>query len=211
MAIEQMQAPPPPRLQPIGPVVRREELEIWGDAQAALEAAERHRKRMQSWTLAVYQRERQRGRDEGLAVAREEAARLIATTTARANSYLRRLEHDLPELVLDVIEDLLGRFDPGDLLAHAVRHALTKLQAGGDIRLRVSPEQPALLRAALADLGDSGAAMVEIEIDPTLVAGQCILWSDFGNIELGLEAQISALRKALLADANSGNAPKVSS
>jgi type III secretion protein L len=208
MAVDHTEAPTAPRLHPLGPIVRQEELGIWGDAQAALEAAERHRKRMRAWTLAAYQRERQRGRDEGLAIAREEAAELIATTTARASAYLQRLEQDLPTLVLDVIEDLLGHFDPGDLLVRAVRHALTKLQAGGEIRLRVAPEQSALLRAALGELGENGSAMVEIEVDPALNAGQCVLWSEFGNIELGLEAQIAALRKGLLATGFDGDAPK---
>jgi type III secretion protein L len=206
MAVDQTEVPVPPRLRPLGPIVRQEEFGIWSEAQAALDAANRHRERMRAWTLAAYRRERQRGRDEGLAIARGEAAELIATTTARANSYLRRLEQDLPALVLDVIEDLLGRFEPGDLLARAVRHALTKLKAGGEMHLRVAPEQSALLRAALAELDDGSAATVKIEIDPTLAAGQCVMWSEFGNIELGLEAQLSALRRVLLANGTSGDA-----
>jgi type III secretion protein L len=207
MAAEQTEPPTPPRLRPLGPLVRQEEFKIWGDAQAALDAAERHYAHMRDWTRAIYRRERQRGREEGLAIGREEAAQLIATTSARANSYLRRLEQDVPHLVLDVIENLLGRFDPGDLLAHAVRHALTKLQAGGEMRLRVAPEQSARLRAALAELGDHcGSAMIEMEVDPTLAPGQCVLWSEFGNIELGLEAQLSALRRGLLAQHENGDA-----
>ncbi len=205
--VEPTEAPTPPRLRPLGPLVRQEEFNIWGEAQAALDAAERHHARMRDWTRAIYRHERQRGREEGLAVGRSEAAQLIAATSARANSYLRRLEQDVPSLVLDVIENLLGRFDPGDLLAHAVRHALTKLQAGGEMRLRVAPERSTRLRAALAELGDhGGSAMVEIEVDPTFAPGQCVLWSEFGNIELGLEAHLSALRTALLAQGDNSEA-----
>ncbi|MCA6105787.1 type III secretion system stator protein SctL [Bradyrhizobium cenepequi] len=207
MPLEQTEAPTPPRLRPLGPLVRQEEFNIWGEAQSALDAAERHHAHMRDWTRAIYRRERQRGRDEGLAIGREEASRLIAATSARTNAYLRRLEQDVPTLVLDVIENLLGRFDPGDLLAHAVRHALTKLQAGGEMRLRVAPEQSMRLREALAELGDhGGSAMIEIEVDPTLASGQCVLWSEFGNIELGLEAQLSALRRGLLAHHDHGDA-----
>ncbi|WBL81363.1 type III secretion system stator protein SctL [Bradyrhizobium xenonodulans] len=204
MAVDQAQAAAAPRLHPLGPVVRAEELGIWGEAQTALDAAERHRERMRRWALAVYQRERQRGRDEGLATGREEAAELIAATSARANTYLRRLEQDLPQLVLDVIDDLLGHFEPGDLLARAVRHALTRLKAAGEVRLRVTAEQSARLRAALDELRENGPAVVEIEIDPGLKANQCVLVSEFGNIELGLESQLTALRKGLLAEAARG-------
>lgn len=207
MSMQDAEAPSAPRLCPVGPIVRQEEFGIWSEAEAALKAAERHRERIRGWTLAAYQRERQRGRNEGLLIAREEAAGLIAATSARANSYLRQLEQDLPGLVLGMIENLLGQFDPGDLLARAVRNAVTKLQAGSELRLRVAPEHAGVLRGALADLGD-GAPMFQIEIDPTLDAGQCVLWSEFGNVELGLEAQIRALRQGLLLDKHADRAPE---
>lgn len=204
MVVDLTEAPPPPRLRPLGPIVRQEEFGIWAEAQAALEAAERHRKRMRAWTLAAYRRERERGKNEGLEIGRREAAGLIATTASRTGSHLRRIEQTVPTLVLEVIQDLLGQFDPGDLLVRAVRHALTKLHAGTDIRLRVSPEQSARLRTALSEFGASGCA-IEIEVDPAMDAGQCVLRSQFGNIELGVEAQIAALRRGLLAEEHHGN------
>lgn len=207
MAVDLTEAPPPPRLRPLGPIVRQEEFGIWAEAQAALEAADHHHKRMRAWTLAAYRRERERGRDAGLEIGRREAAELIATTTSRTSSHLRRIEQTLPTLVLDVIQDLLGHFDPGDLLIRAVRHALTKLHAGADIRLRVSPEQSALLRTALSEFTGSGCA-IEIEVDPTMDAGECVLRSQFGNIELGIEAQIAALRRGLLAQEQHGDASR---
>jgi type III secretion protein L len=209
MSMHEIEAPVAPRLCPAGPIVRQEAFGIWSEAQAALDAAERHRKRMRSWTLSAYQRERQRGKDEGLLAGREEAARLVARTAARANSYLNQLERDLPTLVLEMIENLLGQLDPGDLLARAVRNAVIRLRTDGELRLRVAPEQAAVLRAALADIGDeNGASMTKIEIDPTLSAGQCVLWSELGNIELGLEAQIRALRQGLLAGEHADRTPE---
>jgi type III secretion protein L len=35
---------------------------------------------------------------------------------------------------------------------------------------------------------------VRIDPDPALSPRQCVLWSDFGNIDLGLDAQLRALR-----------------
>ncbi|ASY74031.1 Nodulation protein (plasmid) [Sinorhizobium fredii CCBAU 83666] len=35
---------------------------------------------------------------------------------------------------------------------------------------------------------------VRIETDPTLSPQECVLWSEYGNVALGLDAQMRALR-----------------
>jgi type III secretion protein L len=198
MAPEADGKPAAPKLRPLGPIVRAAEAGIWTDAAAAIEEAERHAERMQDWAQTTYERERERGYREGLTVGAEEAARLIAATAARTETYMRDLERDLPRLVLELVERILGSFDPGQVLSLAVSQAVDKLRTGAEIRVHVSPDLADRLRASLADLArGSDAPRVRVHADPALASGTCVLHSEFGNVELGIEAQLKALKEGI--------------
>lgn len=184
-----------PMLCPLGPLVRAEDVGLWGDAAEARAAAERHLQRVRAWARAAYQRERARGHAEGRAAGAEEAARLIAGAAAETARQKAALERELPQLVMEIVRDLLGAFDPGETLVRTVRHAIEQKYGGGEVRLHVAPAHAdALAREFGGCDGQEGRPLVRIEADPALSAQQCVLWSEFGNIDLGLEAQLRALR-----------------
>jgi len=189
-------APPAaPQLRPLGRLVRAEELALWRDADEARAAAERHVQRVRGWARAAYQRERARGYAEGLAAGAAEGARLIAQATAEAARRKAVLERELPALVMEIVSDLLGSFDPGELLTRAVYRAIEQRYCGAELRLRVPPAHAGALAREFAQCdGRDGRPLVRIETDLALSPGQCVLWSEFGNIDLGLDAQLRALR-----------------
>jgi type III secretion protein L len=194
-----------PTFKPLGPVVRGHEIGIWGRAAEALAAAERHRDGMRASAEEAYRSEMQRGYDDGWAAGAAEAARLVAAATARVEQHANALENELPALVADIVEQILGSFDPGELLPRAVRHALAQVRASADLHLRVAPEGAESLRRSLADLAGPDGANVRVEVDPSIKPGDCVLCSELGNIELGIAAQIRALREGLEAQARRGS------
>jgi type III secretion protein L len=207
MSPDEPTAPTAPISKPLGPVVRGQDVHIWDRANEVLEAAERHRQRMWAYAREAYRREKQRGYTDGWAAGAAEAARLVAATAARVEQHADALERELPALVLEIVERILGAFDPGDLLSHAVRHALARLRTGTDVHLRVAPAQAESLRQLLAPLdGLSGAKHLLIEVDPAIEPGGCMLCSEFGNVELGIAAQVRALREGLEAQAHRATA-----
>jgi type III secretion protein L len=188
----------PPRLKPAGPVIRSEEAGLWSEAASALEAARLHVESTKSWVQSAYESEKKRGFEEGWSAGAQEAARLVAATAARTDLYARDLERNLPDLVLSVVERILGPFDPGELLSRAVTLAVGRLRTGAEIRVQVSPDRAEDLRRSLGDLNPlNGALLVRVEADPGLTSGSCVLQSEFGNVELGIEAQMRALREGL--------------
>ncbi|MBO0764026.1 MAG: type III secretion system stator protein SctL [Hyphomicrobiaceae bacterium] len=196
-------APGAPVTRPLGPVLRGPDVDIWGRANEAIEAAERHRKRMWAYARDAYRREKQRGYADGWNTGIAEASRLVAATAARAERHVDALERELPALVIEIVERMLGAFDPGDLLSHAVRHALGRLRTGADVVLRVAPDEAHSLRQTLGQFdGLSGAKRLCIEVDPAIKTGACVLCSEFGNVELGIAAQVKALREGLEAQAH---------
>ncbi|NGO54258.1 type III secretion system stator protein SctL [Allomesorhizobium camelthorni] len=187
-------APVAPQMRPVGPLVPASELDIWYSAAEARDAVERHRQRVRNWVRAAYQRERARGHTEGLNAGAEEMARLIARAVSEVARRKAVLEQELPQLVIEILSDLLGAFDPGELLVRAVRHAIDRKYNGAEVCLHVCPTQVDMIEREFAGCdGREGRPRVRIEPDPTLSPQQCVLWSEYGNVDLGLDAQMRAL------------------
>ncbi|MBH5396486.1 type III secretion system stator protein SctL [Bradyrhizobium sp. CNPSo 4010] len=188
-------SPAAPQIRPLGPLIPAAQLEIWHDAVRARDAAERHLQRVRGWARQAYERERARGRAEGAKAGAEEMARLIAQATCELAQRKAVLERELPQLVLEILSDLLGAFDPGEMLVRGVRHAIEQRYKNTEVCLHVSPVKADLLASEFKDYdGLEGRPKVRIEADPALSADQCVLWSEFGNVDLDLAAQLRALR-----------------
>lgn len=188
--------PAAPRLRPAGPVVRAAEIGIWSEAQAGLAASHRHAVETRAFARDLVERERARAEAEGRAVGEEAAAARIAETAARAAAHLAALERELPALVHGLVAEVIGAFEPGDVLVGSVRQAIARLRPDAEASLRVAPGDLEAVRAGLADR-DTGA--LRIEADPVLQPGECCLRSAIGSVELGVEAQLRALRAGLAA------------
>jgi type III secretion protein L len=191
---ENLPAPTAPRLRPTGPIVPAAEVGIWSEARAGLAAVRQHALDTRDWANDLVAQERARGYAEGRAAGAEEAARLLAETAQRSTAHLAALERGLPDLVHGLVADILGRFEPGDLVARAVRHAVERLRPEAEAVLRCAPGDVEAMRDAL---GDAAASPLRIEPDPALAPGECCLRSAVGSVELGIEAQLRALRAGL--------------
>ncbi len=206
MTADDPAAPVAPQMRPLGPLIPARELEIWHNAVAMRAAAERHLQRVRRWARTAYRRERARGHAEGLNTGAEEMARLIAQAASEVARRKAVLEQSLPELVMEIVSDLLGAIDPGDLLVRTVRHAIERNFSGAELCLRVSPlHADALAREFAACDGREGRPQIRIDPDPALSPQQCVLWSEFGNVDLGLAAQLRALRLGLGLPATGGD------
>ncbi|WP_445219717.1 type III secretion system stator protein SctL [Bradyrhizobium sp. Pa8] len=189
-------APPvAPHIRPVGRIVAAKDLQIWQTAVEARDVAERHLQRVRAWARRAYQKERARGHAEGVRAGAEEMAQLVAQTASEVARQKAVLEQELSALVMEIVTDLLGAFDPGEMLVRTVRHTILQKYGGAELSLHVSPmDADELTRELAAYDGRQGRPAVRIVPDPVLSAHECVLWSEFGNINLGLDAQLRALR-----------------
>ncbi|MBP2449497.1 type III secretion system stator protein SctL [Rhizobium leguminosarum] len=195
MTIDDSAASVAPQMRPVGPLIPASELEVWDNAAEARSAAERHLQRVRGWARAAYRRERARGYTEGFNDGAEEMTQLIGRTVSELARRKTVLEQELPQLVMEIVGDLLGAFDPGDLLVKTVRRAIEREYGGAEVCLHVSPTQVDALAREFAECdGREGRPKVRIDPDPALSPQQCVLWSEYGNVDLGLTAQVRALR-----------------
>ena len=195
---------PPGAVRPAGALVRGAELGAWASASGALRDARAGAESILASAHAARDAERRRGYAEGYGEGAERAAALIARATADAAARLDRIEAALPELVADTIARILGSFDVRDLVVPAVSQAMGQLRRGASATVRASPSCVEPLHTLLAE---TGGEAIRLEPDPGLADGRCVLSSELGDVELGIEAQLRALRQGLLAGWAGRNEP----
>lgn len=180
---------------PTAPLLRDAELRLWGEAEDALRAARERADQIDQASREAFAQESARGYAKGRAGGAEEAARIVTAAAAAADALLHRLEAELPGIVCDIVEDMLGAMPATELVTSAVRHALGRVRLGAAATLRTAPGSLGALRAAL---DAPGGELVRLEADPALEDGRCVLSGEFGAIELDVAAQLRVLRSTLL-------------
>ncbi|MGO4723638.1 MULTISPECIES: type III secretion system stator protein SctL [unclassified Inquilinus] len=192
--------PPGPAFRAGRPVLKAASLRQWHDATRFLAEAEAHAARLRAEADAAFADGKARGHAEGLAAGQQEAATLLTATGVQIDRYFAGLDQTLADLVQQTIERILGGFDRRELVLQAVAHGLRQARLDHAATLRVAPELVAALRDRLADpaqdLGDI-ARRVTVESDPGLAGDTCVMVTRYGHVELGIDAQLRALRDGL--------------
>ena len=135
------------------------------------------------------------------AAARLEQERMRVAEMARQfardrQAYFAAVEEQVVKLALAVARRVLAREVEADRmhLAATVRAALTRVQDGSKTVLRV-PADEALDWAEMG-LGELDSARVEVVGDVRLAAGECVLETSVGRVELGVKPQLEEIESA---------------
>jgi len=183
---------------------------------------EANRKRI--WTASVWtnaglepasvaQKEQQilqRGIEEGKAAARagyeqaaaklrEEVGRALREFAAERDSYFHRVEEQVVRLALAIARKILHRESQVDplLLTGIMRVALEQIDAGSKIKLRANPVDLEAWRAYFAQSGEN-VPKPELIADPNLEPNRCMLETELGTTEIGLETQLKEIEQGFL-------------
>lgn len=140
-------------------------------------------------TRAVTQRET----EERL---RRELAGLVESFAVERDRYLRAVEEEVVKLALAIAARILRREADMDplLLTGAVRVALGQLAASTHVRLRVPAAQKDLWSEAVALLPNL-PLKPEIAADETMRAGDCIVETELGSVDIGVRAQLREIER----------------
>ncbi|MGY0554393.1 type III secretion system stator protein SctL [Vreelandella sp. 2A-K22] len=180
-------------------ILRAEEANAWVDGYAFLERARQRADEQETLIL----RAREEGHAEGFEAGRRDgearAAELLASTQRDVKRYLDGLGPELAELSLTLVRRILGEFDDVELITRCVRHALSEWRHEHLIRIRVAPPLEARVAESLAAYSPA-TTDYQVEADAQLAPGQCLLVSPIAVMDIGLEAQLKALRRALRDD-----------
>lgn len=163
----------------------------------------------------------QKGFEAALAQGRENIEKALAADRAEVvgalkefaqgrDSYYRRLEGEVVQLVLSITRKVLHREAQVDpmLLTGVVRVALEKIANGTKVKVRVPPVQADSWRAAIRKFAARDLA-IEVVADDSLSGPRCVIVTEMGATDVSLDAQLAEIERGfldLLKD-RPGNAP----
>ncbi len=185
-------------LTPLGRIVRKNEIPGWSDARAARDDLELAKQALEASKIEVFDAARADGFKAGLEEGKKEASLLVMRTASQLASRTDELERQLPSLIIDIVENLLGEFNVGDVLAACIKRALKDLHAKTEIALEVCPTDFEDVSHAIAHMSsEKGMPPIRVRCDEEMSTGDCRLTGDFGFLDLSLKTQMNILRKGL--------------
>jgi flagellar assembly protein FliH len=177
---------------------------VWagaGGSQLADDAMAAEQLEKQTWT---------RGFEEGsasgslehensLATSRSEIGKTLREFAVERDSYFHRVEQEVVRLTLAIARKILHREAQVDplLLTGVLRVALEKVGAGTGTRLRANPADIKIWRDYFTQASEN-FPVPELIGDPELERYRCILETEIGTTEIGLETQLKEIEQGFL-------------
>jgi flagellar assembly protein FliH len=130
-----------------------------------------------------------------LQAARAPIAGAVEAFEAQRVEYFARVEAEVVKLALAIAAKILHREAQVDpmLVAALVRIAVEKMREGSRVTVRVSPGRSQQWRLYFASL--SNAVHVEISEDPELSDHDCLLETELGVANFGLDTQLKEVEQ----------------
>lgn len=178
-------------------VLSPQEVQAWQDAQQLLAQARQEAERIRAEAVQAYEDEKQRGYEEGVAMARmDEAERLIENAT-RTVDYFAGIEQKIVALVMNAVRRIMADFDDATRVLAVVQSGLSVMRNQKQLTLRLSPEHAATVRERAQHLLERfpGVGMMDIVPDNRLKGDAAILESEMGVVEASVELQLKAIEQ----------------
>ena len=169
------------------------------DAAQVIDSARAEARRIVELAAAQAEQRRREGHEEGLRQARAEQADSLLASALGTAGQMRALRQSMAQIVAKAVQQFLADAEPAQLMAAAMQRVDALIRHEPFIVARVAPAQETALRDALARLGGEApwAAHTSIVVDASLAEGACVLQTPSGSLEIGVEAQIEAFRRAV--------------
>ncbi len=183
---------------PLGRIVRKEEVPRWFDAVTARNDLLNARQAVEASRNDAIAAAYEEGYASGLEAGKRDAALLVLRTTLKLNRRAEEIERQLPLLVMDVVENILGQFDTGVLLGASIKRAMQDLYTKTEISVQVSAEDFESVGRIIGELSKTpGIPPIQIRSDDEMKPGDCRLIGDFGSLDLSLQTQMNLLRNGI--------------
>jgi type III secretion protein L len=144
------------------------------------------------------------GRAAGAAHAQAEAVKHIIEAQKQARDLVANSEARIVELAVSIVTRIAPRLEQGELLAALAAEGLAAIRDERQVTVRISSTAEKATRSMLErwQCAHPEVDAVDLVIDPSLDPMACIIETELGRIEVGLSAQLQAVRSVLLAVAS---------
>ena len=176
------------------------------EAQSILDDASAEAEAIRKRAEEAYEERKKQGYEDGVLDGQMQQAEKMLETGMQAVEYLEGLERQIVEVVTTAVRKIVGELDDNERIVRVVRTALEQVRGRQRVVVRVCPEEEPQVREALAPMLAKNAASSGIELvaDQRMKAGDCMLESEMGVVDAGLEVQLKAIEHALSARIGEG-------
>ncbi|MBZ5659251.1 MAG: hypothetical protein LAO08_02485 [Acidobacteriia bacterium] len=190
---------------PSGKVVEAGEAALrWtarGNSASQADAEAAAKREQQAWSKGVEagRAEVRADFEQRAAKLREEIALALRDFTAERETYFHRVEEQVVRLTLAIARKILNREAQVDplLLTGVLRVALEKVGSNTSTRLRANPADIRVWREYFAQAREN-FPVPELIGDPELEPSRCILETEIGTTEIGLDTQLKEIEQGFL-------------
>jgi flagellar assembly protein FliH len=133
--------------------------------------------------------------EQKLTAVREPIASLISGFEEQRSQYYAQVEGEIVQLALSIAAKILHREAQVDpmLLAALVRMAVERMREGSNVTVRVSPGRGDSWKQYFA--GIASMTRVEVTEDPQLSEQDCVLDTELGSANFGLDSQLKEVEQ----------------
>lgn len=181
-------------------LIRAEEYSRLLEAGELLAAARGRADAIRAEAEEAYETRRREGYEDGVMEGRMEQAEKMMETAMQAVEYIENIEETLVKVVTSAVRKIIGELDERERIVRVVRTALVSVRSQQKVLIRVCPADEPAVREALAAMiasAPGGVSFLDVPADPRMKPGDCILESELGVVDAGLETQLRALENAL--------------
>jgi type III secretion protein L len=141
------------------------------------------------------------GRAAGSAQAHSEAIKHVLDAQRQARELITSSEGRIIDLAISIVQHIAPRLDQGDLIAALAAEGLAAINEERHVSIRICQSAEKSMRAMLDKWQGAHPEFetVQIVIDPLLDPSGCVIETELGRIEVGLAAQLEAVRTGLYA------------
>lgn len=154
--------------------------------------------------LQAYEQGKTEGYQDGRAQGQQEIDGIKAALTQEQmelerdyEEKIRRLEPELVGTILEVFQKVIGVIgeDKREMMVHLVDHAMMQIESSKQFLIRVSKEDYPFVAEHKEMICEKvpGSSEVDIVKDGTLVRNQCLIETDGGVFDCGLDVQLENL------------------
>ncbi len=187
-------------IDPATKVIRAADVYALRSAEQIVSDAQAQAAKIIAAAEAAYESERQRGYSDGQEEARLDQAEQMIENISQTIDYFSKVEGKMVDLVMQAVRKIIQDFDDDDRVLIAVKSALSVVRHQKQMTLRVNSQQLDAVKSRVNEIlaAYPGVGYLDIIADNRLAPDACIVESEIGTIEAGIEGQLEALRAAFL-------------
>lgn len=193
-------------------IINKAKIEAEAILKEARESSDTIMEKMYQKSRLMIEESKQKGYEEGYKKGYEEGCIAAEKIIKEANSikreylqkkavYLRQLEKDIIDLVINISEKIINQKldDDKEVIISIILKGLESLLVSDKVIIRVSKDDYDIVEFAKERLLSEASLIedIEVKMDNSLGKGDCVIETERGCVDVSIKTQIEAMKKTL--------------